>query len=525
MTTIESKSILVAVSEYGEFGSLLPLAKELEKRLGLHPVFVFAPGYGLVHEHGRLVEIEGWSWVQLSTKNKSFRTLMDANSGSGYFPTARNSANSNRDSDAGQRATTPAASRIESLLLQLLSTANRVLKRLAKFRSKSLGSASSSSELKKQLKHAALIFQKVRPRLVLSGQDFALSVTSFLSNVGEKHGVKTVIVPFSMPPTTKEIIETFTYHGYNQLRGVEKWLAQRNIPHWLNENRERVYARVSPSAAIAADSLGLTPTQPWLPNSGRGLVCVPSRWAQEYYSKAGIPSSQLRLTGASWSDRLVRSETTRSARKERLMANIEALTSGKLKRRGLADKLAILSWPPNQYPRKALGCPTYEDLCNQFITSAQELENAGIARVAVSLHPTLTDEKLLASLRKAKIFVLRSGLIEYVDCADVFVSTVSSTNFWALQCGIPTINFDGYLYGYTEFDEAGAITIKTPFELFSVCKRLFDDEAYQAEIKTRIADRSLNFCETGGENLERIMTTLVDLLSTVDDKTSLCVFR
>lgn len=516
MTTIESGSVLVAVSEYGEFGSLLPLAKELRRRLELHPVFVFAPGYGLVHEHGRLVEIEGWSWVQLGTKNKSFHTLMDANSGGGYFPTAQNSAVSNSVSEAGQRATIPAVRQIEFLLLQLISTANRVLKRLAKSRSGLRGSATSSSELKKQLNHAELIFQKVRPRLVLSGQDFALSVTSFLSTVGEKHRVRTVIVPFSMPPTTKEIIETFTYHGYNQLRGVEKALAQRIIPHWLNENRERVYSRVSPSAAMAADSLGITPAQPWLPNSGRGVVCVPSKWAHEYYLKAGIPSSQLRLTGAPWSDRLVRSASTKSARKERLMTNIEALTSGKLRRRGLVDRLAILSWAPNQYPRKALGCPTYEDLCNQFITAAQELENAGIARVAVSLHPTLTDAKLLSNLRKAKIFVLRSSLIEYIDCADVFISTVSSTNFWALQCGIPTINFDGYLYGYTEFDEAGAITIKTPFEVFSVCKRLLEDEAYQAEIKARIADISPDFCETGGKNLERIMTTMANLLPADD---------
>lgn len=518
MTTIVNKSILVAVSEYGEFGSLLPLAKELEKRLGLHPVFVFTPGYGLAHEHGRLVEIECWSWVQLGTKNQSFRTLMDENSGNGYFPTAQDSGNRNRDSDSGQNVSVPTTSRVESVILQLIFTAftaNRALKRLA-IRGNSHGSKTPRSELKKQLKHAELIFQKVQPQMVLSGQDYALSVTSFLSKVGEKYGVRTVIVPFSMPPTTKEIIETFTYHGYNRLNGIEKWLARWIIPHWLNENRERFYSRVSPAAAIAADSLGLTPPQPWLPNSGRGVVCVPSRWAQEYYSKAGITTDQLRLTGAPWSDRLVRSATTRSARKERLMANIKALSSGRLRRRGLAEKLAILSWAPNQYPRKSHGCPTYEDLCNQFITAVQELENAGIARVAVSLHPTLTDTKLLNSLRKAEVFVLRSSLIDYVDCADVFVSTVSSTNFWALQCGIPTINFDGYLYGYTEFDEAGAITITTPFELFSVCKRLFEDETYHAEIKARIADRSPCFCETGGGNLERIMSTMVDLLPAGD---------
>lgn len=509
MTTFENKSILVAVSEYGEFGSLLPLAKELERRLGLHPVFVFAPGYGLVHEHGRLVEIEGGSWVQFGSKNiSSFRTSLDENSGNGYFPTA------------GQNLVVFRKNKVKFVVASLIFKTLRVLnKLLAKFGDEYSFSTSARVELNKQLKQAKQIFQKVRPRLVLSGQDYALCVTSFLSKVGEEYDVRTVIVPFSMPPTTKEVIETFSYHGYNRLNRIDKLLARVLIPHWLNEKRERLYSRVSPAEALAADTRGLTPPQPWLPNSGRGVVCVPSRWAQEYYSKAGIPTDQLRLTGALWSDRLVRSAKTRSVQKERLMTHIEAMSSRKRRRRGSSNKLVILSWAPNQYPRKSQGCLTYEDLCKQFIMAVQELENAGIARVAVSLHPTLTDAKLLNSLRKAKIFVLRSSLIEYIACADVFVSTVSSTNFWALQCGIPTINFDGYLYGYTEFDEAGAITITTPFELFSVCKRLFEDETYHAEIKARIADRSPYFCETGGGNLERIMSTIVDLLHTGDYET------
>jgi len=513
MTTVENRSVLVGVSEYGEFGSLLPLAKELERRFGLHPVFVFASGYGLPHEHGRLVEIEGWSWVQLGSRNSAFRTLMDAESGGGYIPTALNSKNGGRDRENGGNLAPIRARWFEFIFLNFLSVANRVLKRAAKFRRASVGPDWSVSRIKKQLEHAEHVFEVLRPRLVISGQDFALSVTSFLSKVGERRGVETAIVPFSMPPTTKELIETFTYHGYNKLTGIEKLLCQRNIPHWLNESRGHVYSRVPPPAAIAADSLGLTPPQPWLPNSGRGIICVPSRWAREYYAKAGIPPSQLRLTGAPWSDRLVRSTNTRAARRQRLMANIEALSSGKLGSRSLPDRLAVLSWAPNQYPRKALGCSTYEDLCDQLITAVQELESMGIARVAVSLHPTLVDSKLLSKLNGSKIFVLRSSLIDCIDCSDVFISTVSSTNFWALQCGIPTINFDGYLYGYTEFDEAGAITVRTPFDIFSVCKNLFEDEVYLGDVKRRIANRSLDFCETGGENLERIMSTMAGLLS------------
>ena len=511
MTTIENKSILVAVSEYGEFGSLLPLAKEVEKRTRLHPVFVFKADYGLLHEHGRLVEIEGWSWVQLGTSNRSFNTRMGLSSENAYVPVRADSEGENDTIVAGGYTSSPVF-RLPIRFDRLRFLTFRLWNRLTRGRDSSSKYRVSTFLLKRYIRHAEQIFDKSNPQLILSGQDYALSVTSVLSKVGEKYDVRTVIVPFSMPPTTKEIIESFAYFGYNRLNKLEANLAVNIIPHWLNVHRERVYSRVSPSEALAADRLGLTPPQPWLPNSGRGIVCVPSRWAENYYAKSGIPKSKLRLTGAPWSDRLVESAKTRPARRERLILNIKALAPKKLKTRSVTDKLAIISWPPNQYPRSARGCASYEDLCNQFITAIQELQNAGVARAVVSLHPTLTDGKLLEKLRAAEIFVLRSSLIEYVDCADVFISTVSSTNFWALQCGIPAINFDGYLYGYTEFDEAGAITITTPFELFSVCRRLFEDETYYAEIRARIADKSPYFCETGGANVERIMTTLVNLL-------------
>jgi hypothetical protein len=507
MTTIENKSILVAVSEYGEFSSLLPLAKEFEERFGLHPVFVFTYGYGLAHEHGRLVEIEGWSWTKLGTKEGSFYTLLDVNSKKGYFVSRQDFFNRNSDINANHNGAVSAISRgLFASMFLILAAKKKMLRRLPKFGGKSYGDTFPKTGSMHLLKHTEYIFQKVKPRLIISGQDYALSVTSFLSKVGEKYGVSTLIIPYSMPPTTKEIIETFSQLKYNRLNQIEKWLAQRNIPHWLNSYRGQVYSRVSPLQAMDADRHGLTPPEPWVPNSGRGVVCVPSKWALEYYSKAGIPADQLRLTGAPWSDALVRSVITRSTRKKQLMESIETFSPSRFKNYCETDKLVILSWAPNQYPRKSYNFSTYEALCNAFIELIWELEINCIGRIAVSIHPTVTDETLLKKFHDARIFTLRSNLIDHIDCADVFISTVSSTNFWALQCGIPTINFDGYLYGYTEFDEAGAITVKLPYEIFAVCKRLLKDEAYYSEVKARIENRSSLFCETGGENLESIMS-------------------
>ena len=516
MTTIEKGCVLVGVSEYGEFSSLIPLCKSIESRFGLHPVFVFTAGYGLWRDHGQLVELENWSWARLGSKSAySFRYPLDEKSKAGYFRVY--------DHPWGDRGRTPGM--FDGITLQVLKlavSAGYVMRRVAhRWQS---ASASLPIGAKRhwdaQLKHARRLFKQLQPRLVLSGQDYILSVTSILAKVAEESGVKTVVVPYSMPPTTRELIESFAYGGQNRLRGVELLLAPRLNPKLLNHRRGGIYARVNLIDAIHAERLGLTPPEPWLPNSGRGIVFVPSKQAYDYYAKAGIPEAQLRLTGANWSDHFVRSAATRPERKQKLLDRVRAMLSGQGARRAaMADalnaskRLVIVSWPPNQWPRRALGCLTYSDLCQQFINSLSQIQSGGLASVVVSLHPTVNDQDILDRLEKAGVYVLRSSLIRYVDCADVFMSTVSSTSFWALQCGIPTINFDGYLYGYTEFDQAGAITVRTPQDAYEACEQLFENPAYMEEVMARIRDRAAYFTSEDGGCMDRIMNEMEALIA------------
>lgn len=516
MTTIEQGSVLVGVSEYGEFSSLIPLCKSIESRFGLHPVFVFTAGYGLWKDHGQLLELENWSWVRLGSKTTcSFRSRLDEDSKAGYF---RVCADTVRDD---LRRAKPSDS-ISLKVLKLAAAVGYVMCRIT-HRWQSAGDSSPLGVRRHwdaQVKHARSLFDMLQPRLVLSGQDYILSVTSILAKVAEEHGVKTAIVPYSMPPTTRELIESFAYGGHNRLRGLELLLASRLNPKLFNYRRGGIYSRVNLIDAIHAERLDLTPSEPWLPNSGRGVVFVPSQQAYDYYAKAGIPESQLRLTGASWSDHFVRSGKTTSERKDKLLERVRSMLSGQGKRRAaianvlkLNKRLVIVSWPPNQWPRKALGCLTYSDLCQQFINALNQIQSTGLASVVVSLHPTVNDKDLLDRLEKAGIYVLRSSLIRYLDCADVFVSTVSSTSFWALQCGIPTINFDGYLYGYTEFDEAGAITVRTPQDVYESCEQLFERPGYMADVTAQIRVRAAYFTLADGGCMDRIMGELGGLVA------------
>lgn len=523
MTTIENGSVLVAVSEYGEFNAMLRLCRMIETRLKLHPVFVFSPTYGLVKEHSQLAEAEGWSWVQLGCLEYSYLSTLDISSKNGYFRVyddriffgktriwsnpslLRKKFNIARlyASYAYRRGR-----RLYRIVLRLL------LRGIVKVNVDESGVRLPRNPLKRlqmQLQHAEEIFQSVYPRLILSGQDYALSVTAILAKVGENSGIKTAIIPYSMPPTTREVIETFSYFNFNRLQGIEKKVASNLNPKWINFHRGHAYCRLNVFDALAAEKLDLMPPEPWLPNSGKGIIFATSQQCYDYYSSAGVAKKQLKLTGSDWNDHLVQAASSREKRKSQLFDRIQARY--KKAKINTSHMLIIISWPPNQWPRKAKECRSYEELCQQFITYLSHIQNSGLATAVISLHPTLRDHKLVENLESAELYVLRSNLMEFIDCTDIFISTVSSTSFWALQCGIPTINFDGYLYGYTEFDEAGAITVKTPLEAYEVIERILSEDAFFLETKRQIAQKSGYFTITDGKCMERILDALAALAS------------
>jgi len=517
VAVVNSGSVLVAVSEYGEFSALMELCRPLSVQLSLHPVFVFSTDYGLVKEHGQLVELENWSWVQLGRRWQSMHTELDQRSDGGYRRVFEVSG-SNQAIKPSMWLDGICRLFIKSGYAFLLAI--RLSRRLLNDGDKLRHSERIFPEkiLKKHLNHARKIFDVVNPKLVISGQDYALSVTSLLSKVASERGVRTAIVPYSMPPTTREIIESFAYLDFNRLRKWEVRLACALNPKWVNMRRGQAYSRLNLISALASDRLELTPPEPWLPNSGRGVVLVPSQKSYEYYRQAGIPETQLRLTGAGWSDHLVRGANTVAQRKEKLLTRIRSMLSGLGRSRSYIyeslknnPNLVIISWPPNQWPRKAVGCESYADLCQQFVSAMSQIQTAGLASVAVSLHPTLTDMSLIDSLNKAGLFILRSSLLKYVDCANIFISTVSSTSFWALQCNVPTINFDGYLYGYTEFEDAGAVTVRTAQAAYEISEKLLEDSDYLKKTKEAIAANTSGFTMADGDSMKRILDTLASL--------------
>lgn len=515
MSSIQKNNVLIAVSEYGELNEMFRLAKEIRQELFLHPIFVFSSQFSILKDQTQLLELEKFSWIQLGTSHFSYYTDDDAKSDNGYFQVQQTINKSLKEYKH------PFYKKYKQLLfiglIFLIYFYNRILTKLKNkhknflYRKKPL--YKRYHYFLSQINQADKIFQIFKPKLVISGQDYALSVTSILAKVAEKHNIHTAIIPFSMPPTMKEIIESFSYFGMNKLMQLEKLFYEIALPQWINKYHGSFYSRLDPYSCYISNRLDLSPPKPWLPNSGRGIVFLPSQWSYNYYIKSGIPASQLKVTGALWNDILWKNtnDQKKEGRRKNLLNCVDSEQKGRKKSEN--SKIIIVSWPPNQYPRKAFNNDDYQQLCEELCKTLNSLRKIFHVSIVISLHPTLQDSFLLKILKKYNLYVIRDSLLNYIDLADIFISTVSSVNFWSLSCCIPTLNFDCYGYGYAEFEEAGAIDVRTMTELFNACFNLLDNEQEFALVKEAICKKSQPFIMKDGCSRKRILSELKQLMA------------
>ena len=551
------RNVLFVVSEYGEFSNLIGLADDMVSHFAIHPVFAFKSDYGALDRHRQLLEQRGYSWVSEKHANLLFDMSEVDLSIDDYLPfgiAKGGRASSKRVATSETRRLRPVflALRvilyIEKILLLLFFPVFvllyilffflfRIPQKIFKLlnRQRVRGRVISLGELKGpvrwRLRWMEGVFRRFDPVLVVSGQDYPLSIVTIAASVAEKNGVKTVIVPFSMTPTTKEIAESFAELGINQIRNpFLRKLLQVLVPNWVHRYRGRYYSRLSLTEIVGSELYKLSPPQPWTPNSGRGIIMVPSRQSMDYCLAAGIPAQQLRLTGPLWSDELLSRQQTLPARREKLIRDIRLARNYWLANRAREwagydkidteavvqddKRLVVFSWPPNQWPRRATGFQTYEAFNLALVEMLAGIMHSRYANVAISLHPTLVGTEFADTIRGAGLYITDADLIDVIDCADIFSATVSSTLFWSLQLGIPSINLDAYRYGYREFKAAGMLEAGNIRQLRDQLMTLISSrEAYDAVART-MDDARDYWTISDGSSRDRILTEIDGLMGT-----------
>lgn len=177
-------------------------------------------------------------------------------------------------------------------------------------------------------------------------------------------------------------------------------------------------------------------------------------------------------------------------------------------------KLVLASWVTNQFsrPNPTLEFESYEALSRAWAKTLQDAAREEGATVAVSLHPTLDPARMQYLEDEFGFLIWRGRLIEIIDTADIFIASVSSTLLWANNFGVPSINYDVFRYGYSEFSEAGSIvTVATHYDFETELRRMLTDEAYRVSWTRRSEERRGYWGAFDGRSEGRILAAIDDI--------------
>jgi hypothetical protein len=254
-------------------------------------------------------------------------------------------------------------------------------------------------------------------------------------------GGKAVVVPFTIV-NQLEWAEAFQYEPACDMRIPVNALLATLFPHWTLVHGDR--RLIMPASQVMChESFRHVPEVPWLINSGPcDAIAAESRFMERYYVQAGISGERVRFTGALYDDilhdTLARAEDSREALYRR-----HGLPAGR--------PLVLCSLPPNQL--RGAGRPQCEfqdhgALLRAFAEPLLALRDTH--NIVFSLHPRLTQDELQC-LDGLDAAFTREDISGLIPLATIFVASASATIRLAISCGIPVLNYDVYVYNYSDY--------------------------------------------------------------------------
>lgn len=276
-------------------------------------------------------------------------------------------------------------------------------------------------------------------------EDIVGPVWPVLVAATHRRGIPSLVCPYTLANQAEAIQSLKAQPGF-QTR--ENAIAAHLHPVWRYRHGDIDIVRLPSEHIFAHAALGITPPDPWMMNSGYAdRILVDSRASFEYFRAGGIPERQLAIVGSVSQDRMFQQRQKRDAALQALRASLGL--SG-------AKPLLLISGCPNQLSASVPYCEfaTIEQLAAFVGDSVAPL--TAHYDIVVRPHPNfMAFGELLAPYGVKSTDAATASL---VPLADVFVAFASATIRWAIACGVPTVNYDVFHYGYGDFAGAKGVT-------------------------------------------------------------------
>ena len=305
-------------------------------------------------------------------------------------------------------------------------------------------------------------------------------------------GIPALVFPYTLA-NRQEAIQS--------LRSLEVFQASENavaaalFPKWRYQDDGVDLVRLPSGQIFAHQYLGIDPPDPWMMNSGfADKILVDSRASADYFQAGGIPPGQMAVVGSVSQDRMFQQRQHRDASLQALRDEL-----------GLSGRkpLLLISGCPNQLSAPVPGCEftTMEAMARFVGESVAPL--AAHYHLVVRPHPNFTE--FGAMLEPFGIKSTTAPTASLVPLADLFIAFASATIRWAIACGIPTVNFDVFHYGYGDFTAARGVTpVDGGAEFRDLVRSLTPDSAAQRALAAHAGEDSAHWSQMDGRGVERI---------------------
>lgn len=259
-----------------------------------------------------------------------------------------------------------------------------------------------------------------------------------LIKIGLERSIPTIVLPYTLA-NREEAFKSLRGQADFQTRYNQ--LAAHLFPKWRMVQDGYDIVRMPAGHILVHEWLGIAPPDPWMMNSGAArMICVDSQASFDYFQRAGIPASRLQITGSVSQDSLARQLQSKEAGLAALRREL-GLTGNK--------PLLLISGCPNQLAGSIPHCEfsSMQDVAAHLGEALSQL--ADDYHLVVRPHPNYLEfGDFLRPWGVVSTLVPTSHL---VPLCDLFVAFASATIRWAAACGVPTINYDIFHYGYNDF--------------------------------------------------------------------------
>lgn len=278
-----------------------------------------------------------------------------------------------------------------------------------------------------------------------------------ISNISKDLNLPLIMVPFVVQDLNDIIISRYNHERViRDRKSILGHLVFKFLPEWRVENKESSVLWGNSLEIVMMKILGLKSKNPLIAlNEFIDNVLVPSSIHKNRLVKCGFNPEKIISTGD------ISFDIIYNEKQKKICDNHN-------------NKLLLYSIVPDLKRDMIYG--SYENYKESYVEIFEKFKKRGW-NVICNPHPS-TDLNTIEYFENKGFLIDRNDIAEVLPKADLYLTSYSSTIFWALALGIPTINHDIYDFDYVGYNEfSGVECLDSGLQLIELANQITLDKS------------------------------------------------